>query len=120
MKGEKDVRKPEFYDVKMLGGPFDGQFERVPKEKKDDGTWTDPPHFFIAPYQPEPDEDGNPPSENIVGWMRGTLYIRPNYAYYQQVTDVEYFYVRDIDEDEISKIQHTGQLPDVVAKEDDE
>lgn len=119
IKGEREALKPEFYSVKLLGGPFDGDAQNIPKEKDDSGEWTNAPHFFITPYPPKMDDEGHPPQENIVGWMRGTLYIRPNYAYYQQVTPEEYFYVRDIDEEEIARIQHTGKLPEVIKQDED-
>lgn len=113
--GEKEAKMPEFFTLRLFGGPMDKSIERVPKEKDPDGNLT-PPHFYIAAYPPELDEQGNPPVENVVGWMYGKIYIKPNYAYYQQVTDEDYFYVRDIDEEEIARIQ-SGTMPSVEAPE---
>lgn len=111
--GDGESKKPNDFIVKMFGGPFDKSVQRVPYEK-DGGQ----PHFFITPYPPQFDEEGNPPQENIVGWMRNTVYVRPNYAYYQQISDQEYFYVRDLEEIEVLKLQQTGQMPAVQSDDD--
>lgn len=98
--------------VKLFSGPNDGEVHEIPGERNE------LPHFFIAPYVPR-DEDGNPipDEENIVNARDGILYVKPNLAYYQQVTDEEYIYVRDINEHELKKIQ-MGQLPNFKRDDD--
>lgn len=110
-----EPQAPEFFDIKLYDGPLDQHIKRVSKDECEV-----PPHFYIAPYTPALDEEGNPPRENVIGWMRGVVYLRPNFAYYQQVTDEDYFYVRDLDEPEVDLIQRTGKLPEFQKQDGDE
>jgi hypothetical protein len=109
-----EAKPREDFTVKMFGGPHDKTVQQIPYEKN-----AEQPPFIVSPYPPQLDDEGQPPQENIVGWMRNTLYVRPNYAYYQQISDEEYFYVRDLNEEEIVKLQQ-GQLPVVVQPDANE
>lgn len=93
--------------IRLFDGPNNGQVHDV--ESDPDNL----PHFFVAPYLPR-DENGNPqpPEQNIIHQSNGMVYVKPSLAYYQQVTPEEYFYVRDITDDEWKQIHHTGQLPE--------
>lgn len=96
---------PPVQTVNLYSGPNDGEVHEVPGSKEE------LPPFFITPYVPK-DENGMPiPDEDhIMHSENGMLYVKPNLAYYQQVTDEDYIYVRDINEHEFKKIR-LGQLP---------
>lgn len=99
--------------IHLFDGPHDGTVQKIPMEADK------LPHYFVTPYVPL-DEDGNPvPDEShIVHQGNGMVYVRPNLAYYQQVTEEDYFYVRDINEQELKKIQITGELPQFKVDDD--
>lgn len=98
--------EPPHNIIRLFDGPNDGQVHevRVAQDQL--------PHFFVAPYLPL-DEDGNPaPDEsNIVQQANGMVFVKPSLAYYQQVTEQDYFYVRDITDNEFNQIKYHGQLP---------
>jgi len=106
--------KPKASLVHLFSGPNDGEIVKVPYDK------TELPPHFIAPYVPR-DENGMPDPEeaNIVHAGNGMAYVKPSFAYYQQVTEEDYIYVRDIDEGELQKLQMTGELS-VFKKGDDD
>lgn len=105
------TERANIFLMRLLGGPADGTVEKIVEDKR--------PDFFVAVYPPKLDENGQPPEENIVGHMYGKFYVRPNYAYYKQITDEDYFYVRDLSEKEMQKIAVTGELPEVQPRIDD-
>lgn len=97
--------------IHLYSGPNDGEVHEVPSAPED------LPHFFITPYMPK-DENGMPdPSEENIVQAGGMIYVRPNLAYYQQITEEDYFYVRDVDHTEVQKIQLTGELPSMQKKD---
>lgn len=89
--------------MKLYSGPLDAQVHEI--------KGNNIPGFVVAPYIPR-DENGlpTPDEDHIVHADNGMAYVKPNLAYYQQVTDEDYIYVRDITEHELKKIQ-LGQLP---------
>jgi hypothetical protein len=93
---------PELIPVHLFGGPHHDTTQKVPADDK--------PQFFIAQYLPI-DEDGQPKAENLIQAEGDRAYFKPSYAYYQAVTDNDYFYVRDITPQEINQMQTTGKLP---------
>lgn len=102
----RPAEPPVTQHVKLYSGPNDGEVHEIPGKKEE------LPHFFVAPYLPT-DENGMPvPDEDhIVHSGNGMMYVKPHLAYYQQVTDEDYIYVRDISEHELKKI-NLGQLPE--------
>lgn len=104
-----EPQQPKSSIVRLFNGPNDGQVHEIQE---------DLPDFFITPYLPT-DEDGNPmPDEENIVRQNGMVYVKPNLAYYQQITEEDYIYVRDIDHEELNKIRITGELPPVEAKEE--
>lgn len=97
----KALEKPEVTtkEVKFLGGPLDGK--SLPVDETQD--------FYVTPYIPEDESERGEP----VGHLGDKLFYQPKFGYYQQVTDDEYFYVRDITEQELERVQATGELPEV-------
>lgn len=106
-----EPERPKSSVVRLFSGPNDGEIHRIAGDKEQ------LPPFFVAPYVPK-DENGMPKEENIIGQMNGMAYIKPSLAYYQQVTDEDYIYVRDINEFELEKIK-LGELPE-FRREDEE
>ena len=88
--------------VKYHGGPLDGRMDLIPEEKKKP--------FFIAPYVPK-DEEKRGEVFAVVG---GQPMHKPNLAYYREVTEEEYFYVRDISHEEYGFLVETGEAPSVA------
>lgn len=107
---EQSQPKLQQFVCKTFGGPCDGHIHQV--------EMPDRPHWYVSPYLPT-DEEGNPDERNRVGFLAGTHYFKPNLAYYQQVTDEDYFYVRDITEQEFETLAHFGKLPDPEGNEDE-
>jgi len=101
-----EQRKPVSSIIHLFSGPNDGAVQEI------EGAKEDLPHFLITPYMPK-DEEGNPQpdEENLIPGPGGMVYVKPSLAFYQQVTDEDYIYVRDINDTEFRKIQMTGQLP---------
>lgn len=108
---QREQAPPPMATIRLYSGPNDGEVLRVPGGKEE------LPHYFVQPYVPR-DENGMPipDEENIVHSANGMLYVKPSLAYYQQITDEDYIYVRDINESELAKIQ-MGLLP--VVKKDE-
>ena len=100
LKAEALLRKE--YNVKCYDGPCHGHVHQIVLE--------DRPKWYISPYVPT-DDDGQPNADNIVGQLRDTVYIEPSLAYYQQVADEDYFYVRDISKNELQVLVESGILP---------
>jgi hypothetical protein len=95
------MRKVKFFD-----GPLNGSVQEV----SDDSPW------YTFPYLPDDqDEWEEDESRKPVEGMR---YIKPHWAYYQQIEDENYFYVRDIREDEMMELHQDGKLPSPVAKDE--
>jgi hypothetical protein len=87
--------------IKYLGGPYDGRVDLIQEEMKKP--------FFIAPYVPkEEDKRGE-----VFGVINGIPMHKPNLAYYREVTDEEYFYVRDISHSEYEHLVETGTPPTI-------
>jgi hypothetical protein len=103
------IPQPFNINIKLMGGPFDGQEHEIEVLKR--------PAFFIQPYLPE-----DPPEEQKIATVenykdgepvgRQEMYA-PSWAYYQLVLDDTYFYVRNVTEEEVTEIATTGKLPDV-------
>lgn len=91
----------ELITVKLFDGPKDGTVQQVEADNQ--------PHFFIQPYLPV-DEDGMPKEENIVSQQADRVFFKPSFAFYQAITDEDYFYVRDIDENELESLK-LGKMP---------
>jgi len=98
--------KPETSVIHLYSGPNDGQVHEIR------GSKDELPHFFVTPYLPR-DENGDPvpDEERMVPGASGMVFLKPALAYYQQVTDNDYIYVRDINENEFQKIRMTGEPP---------
>lgn len=90
--------------VKYLGGPYDGHMDLVEEDKKKP--------FFITPYFPK-DAESEPELIGVTPF--GAPVYKPSLAYYREVTDEEYFYVRDISHEEYNFLVETGQAPAVEA-----
>lgn len=96
--------------VHFYGGPLHNEVHTVPtvKERND---------FVIHPYVPE-DEDGVPqldPSMIMGTAPDGRAMIMPKFAYYQQIDDSNFFYVRDVTQKEakiLSSNKEWRPLPD--------
>ncbi len=85
--------------VRYLGGPLDGRVDLVPEDIKQP--------FFVLPYIPvEEDKRGEQ-----YGEMFGKPLHKPNLAFYTQVEDDSYFYVKDISEEEFKQIMVDGTPP---------
>lgn len=87
--------------VRYLGGPLDGHVDLISADSRKP--------FFIAPYIPQ---DESQRGEQF-GEVHGTPLYKPNLAYYREVTDSEYFYVRDITHHELAAVMQTGMPPSV-------
>ena len=88
--------------IKYLGGPLDGRMDLIPEEKKKP--------FFIAPYIPKDEEKRG----EVFAVIAGQPMHKPNLAYYREMTDEEYFYVRDISHEEYSFLVETGEAPATI------
>lgn len=99
-------------EIQFYGGPLDGQLRPVPEGME----------FYVTPYIPL-DENGEPVlnESKIMGQMGDRVYVRSSYAFYQQIDDTSYFYVRDISENEV-KILHSNPAwrPSPDEKSEDE
>lgn len=87
--------------IKYLGGPYDGRVDLIHEDKKKP--------FFIAPYIPKNEDERG----EVFGVINGVPMYKPNLAYYREVTEEEYFYVRDISHEEYGFLVETGQAPEV-------
>lgn len=103
------IPEPFNLTIKLMGGPFHEKQFTTPVLKR--------PDFFIQPYVPEePDEEKR--IAKVEKYQNGEpvgvqeMY-EPNWAYYRFVMDDTYFYVRDVDIEEVERLGQTGELPDV-------
>lgn len=98
--------EPESSVIHLYSGPNDGEVHRIMAAE------AELPAYYVSPYMPK-DEDGNPnPDEaNLQQMGGGMVFIRPSLAYYQQVTETDYIYVRDVTQPELDKLRLTGELP---------
>jgi hypothetical protein len=101
--------KPSTILCKLFDGPAGGAVEELRTSKA--------PPFLVTPYIPK-DEEGNPLAENIVINMYGQQQVKANYAFYQQITDTDYIYVRDMSEAEFQRARLTGEPP-AITKQDE-
>jgi hypothetical protein len=90
------------YNVNCFGGPCDGHKHQI--------TMPERPHWYISPYLPT-DDDGQPKEENRIGYLGEMHYFKPNIAFYQQMSEEDYFYVRDITESELHNLTTSGVVP---------
>lgn len=98
------AEQPEMHEfaVKCYDGPCHGHIHSIVMPER--------PNWYISPYVPT-DEDGVPDMENAIGQIKNTVYFEPNLAYYQQVDDEDYFYVRDITKAELDALVQHGVTP---------
>jgi hypothetical protein len=71
--------------------------------------------FRFTPYVPE-EEDKR--GEQFGQFAGQPLHV-PNLAYYREVQEDQYFYVRDISHDEYALVTQTGTPPPIEAPEED-
>lgn len=91
----EEAPMPEPTKVQFYGGPLDGMVQ--PVEPSSD--------FVVAPYLPRTEDGEVDISEaKVVGHMGDKVYFEPSLAYYQQIMDDSYFYVRDISTTEMYKL----------------
>jgi hypothetical protein len=105
----KPPAPPELIPVHLFGGPHHDTTQQIRADEK--------PQFFIAQYLPVDEETGEPKEENLIKADEQKMYFKPSYAYYQAITDNDYFYVRDITAQEIYTMQKTGKLPSPQPEE---
>ncbi len=105
---EEEPQEPEIAIVHMFGGPLEGEVHEIRADTL--------PHYFVTPHMPK-DEDGHPiiTEENVVAGPNGMSFVKPAIAFYTQMTDNEYLFVRDITEAELNKLRMTGELPKFQA-----
>jgi hypothetical protein len=104
------TQKPPTFEVKCFGGPCDGHTHEVHGK---DGKRNP---FYVTRYI-RTDEDGMPLEEDFRGEFMGMQMYSPSLAYYRQVEGSDYFYVRDITQEEAAALMR-GEILDAIG--DDE
>lgn len=94
-KPEPVLEKPKSVEIHFFGGPLDDHVFSI----------TEAEDYYVTPYIPR-DEDGNYDMSQVKerGRMGDKVFIEPNMAFYTQVTPDSYFYVRDVTQPELNKL----------------
>jgi hypothetical protein len=89
--------------AKFYGGPLNKSTQPVPLEAP----------YLVFQYIPEDETERG----EIIGHLGERVFYQPSIAYYQQVTDQEYFYVRDLTNEEAALLVSQGVLPPVEGED---
>lgn len=111
-KDKQLIEEPETTPkvIKFFDGPLDGRAQPIMDVPAD---------FYVMPYIAK-DKDGNIDTDKSqpIGHILDKQYFAPVYAYYQQVTPEDYFYVRDLSEQEVERVSATGLQPRIETKDE--
>jgi hypothetical protein len=91
--------------IQFTGGPLNGTANLVEEIKP----------FYVAPYIPENEDE-----RKLWGTLGDKPIFYPQLAYYTQISEDEYLYVRDISEQEFYHLRVTGQQPSVRTADSQE
>ena len=92
--------------IKFYDGPLNGTTKVV----ETSSPW------FLYPFLPEDRQDEWEDDETRTP-VEGMRFVKPFWAYYQQIDGTNYFFVREISEDEMLGIYRDGKLPKPVKKD---
>jgi len=100
----KPTPEPEVHVITFYGGPEDQHEYKVLKRYP----------WYMIPYIPKNPEERKVRDQlfNQAGEPVFQL-VDHSYAFYQQIEDGKYFYVRDVTKEEVMTTLQTGQLPNV-------